>query len=125
MSTTTKVKGEAQSARQTVAAIVLGVLFLGGAVWAFFYFRAPPQMGPDDDVFHAVDALYTAVTARNDRLLTQCEGKLTALKNEGKIPASAASYLDDVIATARAGNWRPAAERLNSFMKAQRREGAR
>ncbi|MBI3822183.1 MAG: hypothetical protein HY289_05830 [Planctomycetes bacterium] len=82
----------------------------------------PPQMGSDEEVFRTVDALYTAVTARNEKLVDQCDQRLSKLKQAGKLPESAANYLDDVIATARAGQWRPAAERLHAFMKSQRRD---
>ena len=66
------------------------------AVMAIFYFRAPPQMGPDAEVFRTVDALYTAVTARDEKLLAQCEARLKTLKQAGKLPESASSYLDGV-----------------------------
>jgi hypothetical protein len=68
-----------------------------------------------------VDALFTAVTARDEKLLAQCEQRLHAYRDAGKLPQSAARHLDGVIATARAGSWRPAAERLYSFIQRQRR----
>ncbi len=86
---------------------------------------SPPQMGADDGVFAAVDALFTAVTARDEGLLGKCEGQLHALRDEGRLPAEAAGYLDGVIARARKGGWESAAERLYDFMKAQRRDGDR
>ena len=92
--------------------------------FAYFVWTKPPQMGADEEVFRTVDALYTAVTARNEKLLAQCEKKLQAHKDAGKLPGSASDYLDSVTATARAGRWQPAAERLYDFMKSQRREGA-
>jgi hypothetical protein len=73
----------------------------------------------------ACDALFTAVTARDEKLLGQCEQNLRALKDAGKLPTSASYYLDDIIRTARVGGWESAAQRLYSFMRAQRREGAR
>jgi len=83
----------------------------------------PPQMGADEEVFRAVDALYTAVTARDGKLLDDCESRLNKLRDAGKLPPGAAGHLDKIIATARAGRWRPAAERLHAFMSAQRRGG--
>lgn len=82
----------------------------------------PPQMGAEDEVFSEVDALFTAITARNDNLLGQCEERLRALHAAGKLPAKAWEYLQDVVSEARAGRWRPAAETLYGFMKVQRRE---
>ena len=81
-------------------------------------------MGADEEVFKAVDALFTAVTARDEKLLGECEQRLSALKDAGKLPTDAAAYLDSVIRKARDGRWENAAEKLYDFMKAQRREGA-
>lgn len=88
------------------------------------YLTRPPQMGADEEVFTTVDALFTAVTARDEKLLGQCEARLHAQREAGKLPGPAADYLDGVIKKARAGRWESAAETLYDFMKAQRREGA-
>src|SRR5689334_3071627 len=85
--------------------------------------RTPPQMGPDEDVFRTVDALFTAVTARDERLLGECERRLHACRDAGKLPEQAQQHLDGTIAAARSGAWQSAAERLYTFMSAQRREG--
>ena len=85
----------------------------------------PPQMGPDEEVFATVDALFTAVTARDEQRLGECEQRLREFKESGKLPSDAAAHLDGIMARARAGNWEPAAERLYDFMKAQRRDGPR
>jgi hypothetical protein len=82
-------------------------------------------MGPDEEVFASVDALFTALTARDEKLLGQCEQRLHAAKAAGKLPGEASGYLDGVIAKARAGSWQSAAEKLYAFMKVQRREGQR
>jgi hypothetical protein len=81
-------------------------------------------MGADEDVFKTVDALFTAVTARDAKLLRQCEQRLQALQGAGKLPGDAADYLAGVIRKARDGKWESAAERLYGFMTRQRREGA-
>src|SRR5262245_61005412 len=94
-------------------------------VVAWFAWRShPPQMGADDAVFSNVDALFTAVTAHDEKRLGECEVRLRALKDAGTLPADAANYLDGVFAAAHAGRWQSAAERLYDFMKVQRREGA-
>ncbi len=85
--------------------------------------RTPPQMGPDDDVFETVDALYTAVRNRDDTRLSACEAKLNEYRGAGKLPASAADSLAAIVAQARGGGWDSAARRLYDFMAAQRREG--
>jgi hypothetical protein len=90
---------------------------------AMFFVTRPPQMGTDEDTFKTVDALYTAVRMKDDAKLTQCETRLHAYREAGKLTKSSADFLDDVIATARGGNWQSATVRLYDFMSAQRREG--
>lgn len=98
-------------------AVVASVLLL---IWIL----RPPQMGADEEVFTTVDALFTAVTARDEKLLGECERRLHAYRDAGKLPRAASDYLDSVIRTSRAGGWTSAAETLYGFMRAQRRDGA-
>ena len=88
----------------------------------FFWMARPPQMGADEEVYKEVDALFTAVTARDEVLLGQCEQRLRTCREAGKLPAAAADYLAGIIRKARADDWEPAAQRLYDFMRAQRRE---
>lgn len=105
------------------------VLFTGlglvtiAAVVALILWNRTPQLGTDEEVFRTVDALFTAVTARDEKLLAQCEQRLKAHRDAGRLPADAADRLDGVIAKAHSGSWGPAAERLYDFMKSQKREG--
>src|SRR5262249_56101374 len=109
----------------TAKGVAVGAGVVGPAAllvcWLAWWTR-PPQMGADEEVFKTVDALFTAVTARDEKLLGECEGRLTVLKDAGKLPTDAAAYLDGVIAKAHDGRWEAAAEKLYTFMKAQRRE---
>src|SRR5260370_36320783 len=89
------------------------VLLVGWFVWR----SRPPQMGADEEVFQAVDALFTAVTARDVRLLGECEQRLHALKEAGKLPGEASDYLDGIMNKARDGRWESAAETLYDFMR--------
>jgi hypothetical protein len=79
-------------------------------------------MGGDEEVIKAVDALFTAVTARDEKLLGQCEQRLHAYSKAGKFATDASDYLDGIIQKARGGRWQSAAQKLYDFMKAQRRE---
>jgi len=81
----------------------------------------PPQIGADGKSFKGVDALYTAVTARDPKLLNQCAKNLQDLKIAGKLPEPAFHSLEAIIAKARDGNWQSAAADLTWFMKGQRR----
>jgi hypothetical protein len=110
--------------RDRVAWAVLATLAVGVIVSVVLYFRPPPQIGPDEAVFHSVDALFTAVTARDAKRLADCERRLTGYRDAGKLPPAAADVLDGVIRTARAGRWESAAETLYAFIQGQRREGA-
>lgn len=96
---------------------VVGLLLLVWLVWS-----RPPQMGADEETFRTVDALYTAFRMKDAGKVAQCESRLRARRDAGKLPASAAAHLDMVIATARGGDWQSATQRLYSFMAAQRRE---
>jgi hypothetical protein len=100
------------------------LICVGAAVWWLLSLRKPPQMGANAEVFKTVDALFTAVTAHDEKLLEQCETRLREQRDAGKISAEPAEYLDNVINKARAGNWQSAGERLYDFMRAQKREGA-
>jgi hypothetical protein len=109
--------------RPRLVLLVLGLLAVGAVVLLLVSLRRPPQMGADEAVFNTVDALFTAVTARDEKRLGQCEQRLRALKDAGKLPGDASDYLDRIVQQARAGRWQPAAERLYDFIRVQRREG--
>ena len=109
--------------RDRIALAVLAAVVVVVAVALLLNLGSPPQMGADEEVFRTVDALFTALTGRSEPQLDQCERRLRGYREAGKLPPKAAKTLDAIIATARAGKWRPAAERLYEFMKGQKREG--
>src|SRR5262245_9613338 len=109
--------------RDRVGLLVLGAIVVGVVVAVVWGLRSPPQMGTDHDVFNTVDALFTAVTARDEKRLSECEERLRSYREAGKLPADAADELDAIIRKARSGSWQGAAERLYDFMRAQRRDG--
>ena len=90
------------------------------AIWLYAR-SSPPQIGGDEETIKAVDALFTAVTARDDKLLADCERQLQALKGAGKLPNHASASLDGIIKQARDGGWESAAQTLYDFMRGQRR----
>jgi len=92
------------------------------AVLAFYFWnmRTPPQLGTDEEVFNTVDALFTALTSRDHDRLDDCERRLLAYRESGKLAAHPARLLDEVIQQARAENWEAAAKRLYVFMYGQR-----
>jgi hypothetical protein len=111
--------------RQWLGWLALAGLAVVGVVAAILLLRSQPQMGADEEVFDTVDALYTAVRNRDDKRLGECEARLVAFREAGKLPANAADTLNAIIAKAHAGRWETAAERLYDFMAAQKREGSR
>jgi hypothetical protein len=118
---TTKPMRSRKRPERVAALVLLGLATIACTVVAYRYFNRPPQMGNDEEVFRTVDALFTAVTARDEKLVGQCEQRLNALRAGGELPASAAKSLDRIIRQARSGDWQEAAEKLYAFMMAQRR----
>ncbi len=106
-----------------IAAAVGGSVLALGIVLAW-YLWPPPQMGADREVFDTVDALFTAVTAKSEPKLADCERRLHAYSESGKLPPSASVHLDGIIKKARGGAWDAAAKSLYTFMREQRRDGA-
>jgi hypothetical protein len=102
--------------------VTMGTISAIALACFFWWWSEPPQMGADKEVVKAVDALFTAVTAHDDKLLADCEQRLLALKLAGKLRPGASAYLDNLIAKAHAGHWQSVAHALYDFMRAQRRE---
>jgi hypothetical protein len=99
-----------------ILAAVAAFLVLAG------YFLRTPQMGTDEDAFKTVDALFTAIQMKDEAKLAQCESRLHAHRDAGRLAPAAAAHLDRIIARARAGEWEPAGRTLYDFMLAQRRQ---
>lgn len=93
------------------------------AVLVALALRPTPQLGADPAVMKTVDALFTAVTKKDPKLVRDCAARLDGYRAAGVLPEGAGAELGRVIETANAGEWRRAAERLYAFMEAQRREG--
>ena len=106
--------------RIVLSSFVALAIVAGGAL--YFGWRTPPQMGSSQDVFTAVDALFTAIGNQDAKRLGECESRLRAANEAGKLPSPAWDYIRRVIAQARSGGWRPAAETLYKFMLAQQRK---
>lgn len=95
----------------------LALVLLGAAIGGC----GTPSMGVDKDTFKAVDALYTAISLRDLRLVEQCEERLKTLRSEGKLPEAAAASLTSIIAEGKKGNWESSQSDLAKFMEGQRR----
>jgi hypothetical protein len=73
-----------------------------------------------EDAKQAADALYTAVTSKRPELLRKCEARIEELKSSGKLSEDGFASLKEVITRAHAGEWQPAAERLDQIIRAER-----
>jgi hypothetical protein len=94
---------------------------VAGVVFLVMQFQGPPQIGAEEEAFKAVDALFTAVTSKDEKRLGECEARLHGLRDAAKLAERPCGFLDGVIAEARGGGWEGAAERLYEFMLGQRR----
>jgi hypothetical protein len=112
------------TSRARAALAVLSVLAAGLAAWFWLGRSAPPQLPASEEVFKSVDALFTAITASDDRQLAACQARLTALKDSHELPPAAAARLEQIIAQAKTGKWEDAARALYDFMEGQKRTGA-
>lgn len=103
-----------KAARVPLLSITLGVLALTGC--------GTPQIGPDDESFQAVDALYTAVSLRDQARTEQCGKTLEMLHAQGRLPESAYRKLH-AIATAAPRDresWEGVRVALRDFIRGQR-----
>ncbi|SIO46180.1 hypothetical protein SAMN05444166_4932 [Singulisphaera sp. GP187] len=90
-------------------------------VFAFIGCGRPPQIGEDRASFKAVDALYTAVSLRDPKLLDQCAGELHDLQTKGTLTEAIGGELEAIIVKAKEGGWEAAQSRLGDFMRGQTR----
>ncbi|MDB5391296.1 MAG: hypothetical protein JWM11_6942 [Planctomycetaceae bacterium] len=107
--------------RNRIVFSVLGIALIAGLALFISSWRLPAQIGSDEAVFETIDALFTAVNSRDKRQLGECERRLRAYRESGKLPAAAAKQVESIIEQARSGQWEPAARRLYDFMLGQRR----
>jgi hypothetical protein len=95
----------------------LATIVLAAAIWTRL---PPPQMETDEQVFKTVDALFTALNAKDRARLEECERRLKAYHDEGKTSDAVASRLDSIVKQAEDGQWKPAAKKLYAFILGQR-----
>ncbi|MBI3860594.1 MAG: hypothetical protein HY290_01720 [Planctomycetia bacterium] len=108
---------EIQRKRLVTAGGILALIGIGWVIWSRL---PPPQLDVDEQVFKTVDALFTAITARDSSRLQECQQRLDTYYEEGRMSDAVANSLDAIIEQAHAGNWEPAARRLYDFMLGQR-----
>ena len=80
-----------------------------------------PQVLQDEAAFGELDALYTAVTTKRTDLLKDCQQRITRLHDEKRMSDAGYEEIQAITSLAEEGEWSPAAERLYTFMRAQRK----
>lgn len=80
-----------------------------------------PQVLEDEAVFSELDALYTAVTTKRTDLLNDCKQRLTKLHEEKRLSDAGYTEIKAITDLADEASWTPAAERLYTFMRGQRK----
>jgi len=80
-----------------------------------------PQVLEDEAAFGELDALYTAVTTKRTDLLKDCQQRITKLHDEKRMSDAGYDEIQAITSLAEEGEWTPAAERLYTFMRAQRK----
>lgn len=96
---------------------VLVAIVLAAMIWTRL---PPPQIKTDEQVFNTVDALFTALNAKDRARLAECESRLKTYHDEGKTSDAVASRLDAIVKQAEDGQWEPAAKKLYAFILGQR-----
>lgn len=84
--------------------------------------RPTPQLGTPESL-GAADALWTAITAKDDQLVNKSAERIDQLHNAGKLADDAYQSLQQIIATARKGEWDSARGALKTFVRGQRPAG--
>jgi len=113
------IPGSISSPNPVIATVgILLLLIVGLLVW---WFQGEPQLNMTDErVFTTVDALFTALTAKDRVRLEECEQRLKGYRDHGQISAAVAASLNAIVQQARDGKWEPAARRLYEFIRGQR-----
>jgi hypothetical protein len=95
------------------AGLVLSLLAVAGC-------SRTPQLAGDRDALSAADALWTAITAKDSDLLENSAAAIGKLHAEAHLTDEAYGALENVMQTARAGNWSDARAALKTFVRGQR-----
>jgi hypothetical protein len=104
-----------QSSRLTIRTASVALLLLAVAACS-----PTPQLGGDREALSAADALWTAITAKDSNLLENSAAAIGKLHAEAHLTDEAYAALENVMQTARAGNWSEARAALKAFVRGQR-----
>ena len=83
---------------------------------------SPPQFEGNEDSLRAAEALWTAVTSQRQPLVEQSAAEIERLHKAGALSEDAYNALTEVVASARASDWKDAVTDLKAILKGQRRK---
>ena len=86
------------------------VLLVGYQAWG--YYSTPPTLQATEDARRTLDALFTALTARDQAKLATCMTRIEVHLSESKLSQKATRELRYCEQLAKAGSWEQAAKRL-------------
>lgn len=76
-----------------------------------------PEVSPR--TYEISKALYSACNRRSEDHLTKVAGQIAASRDAGEITGSEATWLEDIVATARGGDWEAAMLETRQMMEDQ------
>lgn len=94
------------------------ILLLGG--WAWHYYSTPPPLQASPQAAKTLDAMFTALTSRDQKNLSACIERIEQYSQQGMLATRAAAELRSCNDLATAGSWEQAAERLYWVIYEQR-----
>lgn len=94
------------------------VALLGGLAW--HYYSTPPSLQASPEAAKTLDAMFTALTARNPDNLSACMERIEQYSQDGQLAAKAVAELRTCHNLATSGSWEQAAKRLYWIIYAQR-----
>ena len=83
-----------------------------------------PQFEGNEDSLRAAEALWTAVCSQRQPLVEQSAAEIERLHKAGTLSDEAYTALNDVVASARASDWKDAVSDLKAILQGQRRKAA-
>lgn len=98
--------------------LAIALVLLGGLAW--HYYSTPPQLNASPEAAKTLDAMFTALTARDRDSLSACMQRIERYSRGGKLDARAATELRACSDLATSGSWEQAAKRLYWVIYEQR-----
>ncbi|MEO8270756.1 MAG: hypothetical protein ABI557_13615 [Aureliella sp.] len=96
--------------RYSIGIALVVVLFVGYQAWR--YYSVPPKLQASEEATKNLDAMFTALTARDSTRLAACMERIEEHVAAGKLSRKATADLRYCAELARNGSWEQAAKHL-------------